>query len=931
MPLTYPVRKKMTEHSKNQEIKDRIHVGQLYQNWFLDYASYVILERAVPLGDDGLKPVQRRILHAMKTMDDGRFHKVANVIGQTMQYHPHGDAAIGDALVHLGQKKLLVETQGNWGDIRTGDRAAAPRYIEARLSEFALETIFSPAVTSWQDSYDGRKKEPIALPAKFPLLLSQGAEGIAVGLSTKILPHNFNELIDATIDILQGKETDILPDFPCGGQADFTNYNGGEKGSKVRVRAEMEIVDRKTLRIYSIPYNTTTSQLVDSIIKANNNGKIKIKRVLDNTAKDVEIVVELPNNVSPEVTIDALYAFTDCEISISPNCCVILEGKPHFLNVNELLKFSTLHSVDLLRQELEICKAELEAKWFQSILEKIFIENRFYREIEECENWQQVIDKILKAFEPFREKFPRKIKEEDIQRLTEIKIKRISKYNSEKAKKLIEEIESSIQKTQYNLEHIIDYAIKYFSSLKGKYGKLHSRKTEIRKFDFIEVAQVAVANQKLYMDPQGGFIGYGLKKNEFVCECSDMDDVIVFLRNGKFKVVRISNKIFIGKDIIYADIWRKNDNRKIYNVIYHDSISGNSYAKRFAVKAITRDKEYDLTKEGKGSKILYFSANPNGETESVSIHLQPRCRARKKIFDFNFAELSIKGRGAQGNIVARYPITKVKHKESIGQTFQDIDVWYDESVGRLNTEKRGELLGKFKADDAILVITKDGKYTLTTFDPSNRYDSENIQIIEKFSPETIISTIYYHGKKKQYFVKRFQIETQIIGKTFSFISEEKDSRMILVSTKANPYIELTCVKKRPIRQEKEIINVEQFINIKGWKSLGNRLCFYEVVSIKFIEMTESTKIGEKTETIAVNQELEFGRENLEISKEDSENQEENISREDSENQVENISREDSENQEENIAQESEEKKQEKDELNAEVEETETTYIQDSLF
>ncbi|MHB2154127.1 DNA gyrase/topoisomerase IV subunit A [Calditrichota bacterium GD2] len=823
---------------QNGELESTVHVQDLYKNWFLDYASYVILERAVPALNDGLKPVQRRILHAMKRMDDGRYHKVANIIGHTMQFHPHGDAAIGDALVNLGQKELLIDTQGNWGDIRTGDSAAAARYIEARLSKFALEVAFNPDITEWQRSYDGRQKEPVHLPMKFPLVLAQGAEGIAVGLSTKILPHNFNELLDASIDILQGKKVQIFPDFPTGGYIDVTHYNDGRRGGRVRVRAKIEIADKQKLVIKDVPYGVTTTSLIDSIIKANDNGKIKIKRVVDNTAEEVEIVIDLAPGISPQVAIDALYAFTDCEVSISPNCCVIYEDKPRFMSVGELLRASTEHTLELLRKELEIKKADLSEKLFFSSLEKIFIENRIYRDIEECETWEAVIETIDKGLEPFKPQLLREVTEEDIIRLTEIKIKRISKYNSFKADELMRQLQEEIDRVNYNLAHLTDYAIDYFKHLKEKYGKGRERKTEIRVFDAIEVAQVAVANQKLYVNRKDGFIGYGLKKDEFVSECSDLDDIIVFRRDGKFVVTRATDKTFVGKDIIHVAVWKKGDTRTTYNMMYYDADSGRSYAKRFNVTAITRDREYDLTRGAKGSRVLYFSANPNAESEIVTVHLSPHCKARKKVFEFDFGKIDIKGRGSQGNIVTRWPVRKVAQKAVGESTIGGVDIYYDPIVGRLNTDERGRLLGNFDNGDLILVITNDGKYMLTNFEMTNRYDPEKVVVIEKFNPDTVISAVYYDAELDNFFVKRFKIETQTTNKPFSFISESKGSKLIVATTAPEPQLEIEYLKGRPKKEFSEKVQINDLVGVKGWKARGNRLSRFQITYVGLAENSD---------------------------------------------------------------------------------------------
>jgi len=815
------------EEEKNEEldgtIQDVIPVSGMYENWFLEYASYVILERAVPAIEDGFKPVQRRILHSMKEMDDGRFNKVANVIGQTMQYHPHGDASIGDAIVNLGQKDLLIETQGNWGDVRTGDSAAAARYIEARLSKFGLEVVFNPQTTDWQLSYDGRKKEPVTLPVKFPLLLAQGVEGIAVGLSTKIMPHNFIELIHASIKILQGKKPKIYPDFLTGGQADFSEYNEGLRGGKIKVRAMIEEVDKKHVAIRQIPYGTTTSSLIDSIIKANDKGKIKIKKVVDNTAEVVEILVELASGQSPNITIDALYAFTDCEVSISPNACVIIEDKPHFITVNEILRVNTEQTLDLLKRELEIRKGELLEKLLFSSLEKIFIENRIYRDIEECETWEAVIQTIDKGLDPFKPDFYREITEEDIVRLTEIKIKRISKFDTFKADDAMRKLQDELEQVEYHLSNLVAYAVSYFERLLEKYGKGRERKTEIKSFENIKAAIVAANNAKLYVNRQEGFIGYGMKKDEFVCECSDIDDIIVFRKDGKMQVVRISDKIFVGKDILFAGVWKKNDERMVYNLMYLDGKSGRSMVKRFQVLGITRDREYDLTKGERGSKVLYFTANPNGEAELVTIYLTSGAKARVKVFDFSFADLEIKGRGAGGNIVTRYPVRKVQLKMEGKSTLGGLDIWYDDSVGRLNRDDRGDLLGNFQSEDKILVIYKTGEYQLTSFELTNRYEPEKILLITKHDPDGVISAVHYDGSSKTHYVKRFQIETSTMDKRFMFISEEKGSKLLLTTTVPQPQIEVHYTEKGSRERQTATYDMDMLIDVKGWKATGNKL------------------------------------------------------------------------------------------------------------
>lgn len=835
------------QHEDEEKIHDVIPVSGMYENWFLDYASYVILERAVPAIGDGFKPVQRRIMHALKEMDDGRFNKVANVIGQTMQYHPHGDASIGDAMVNIGQKELLIETQGNWGDIRTGDSAAAPRYIEARLSKFALDVVYNPQTTTWQLSYDGRKKEPVTLPVKFPLLLAQGVEGIAVGLSTKILPHNFCELIKGSIDILKGKKAKIYPDFPTGGMADFSEYNDGLRGGRIKVRAKIEEYDKKTLVIKDIPFGTTTTSLIESIIKANDKGKIKIKHVVDNTAKDVEILVSLAPGQSPDITIDALYAFTDCEVSISPNACVIIDDKPHFMPVSEILKINTDQTVDLLTRELEIKKAGLMEKILFSSLERIFIENRIYRDIEECETWEAVIKTIDKGLDPYKKQFYREITEEDIVKLTEIKIKRISKFDSFKADELLKKLEEELKETEYNLNNIIEFSIDYYSNLLEKYGKGRERKTEIKSFDSIDTTIVAANNQKLYVNRQDGFVGYGLKKDEFVTECSDLDDIIVLRKDGKLMVSRIAEKVFMGKDILHVGVWQKGDERTTYNMIYVDGKSGRSMAKRFHVKAITRDKEYDLTKGNPNSRVHYLSANPNGEAELVTVKLTSGAKARKKVFEFDFAELDIKGRGAGGNIVTKYPIRKIELKAEGISTLSGLDIWYDGSVGRLNKDERGLHIGKFNGDDKILVIYKDGSYELTSYELTNRYEPNKIQLIERFDPKKVISVIHYDGDSKEYYIKRFQIETTSIDKRFHFISEASGSKLVVVSTENNPHIEVEFIKGKSKTKETEKLAMKALIDVKGWKAIGNKLSQYTVKKVNLVEGSDEDDQNEDNE------------------------------------------------------------------------------------
>ncbi|GAB3717853.1 DNA gyrase/topoisomerase IV subunit A [Spirosoma lituiforme] len=830
-----------TDTTKKEVLHDQTVVAGLYENYFLDYASYVILERAVPAVEDGLKPVQRRILHALKEMDDGRFNKVANVIGQTMQFHPHGDASIGEALVNIGQKELLFDTQGSWGDVRTGDGAAAPRYIEVRLSKFAQDAIYNDKTTEWQLSYDGRKREPITLPVKFPLLLAQGVEGIAVGLSTKILPHNFNELIEASINILKDKPVALFPDFQTGGHIDVSNYNDGHRGGKVRVRARIEEVDKKTLAIRDVPFGVTTPQLIESIVKAAELGKIRIKApsrttaaVVDNTAKDVEILVHLQPGVSPDVSIDALYAFTDCEVSISPNACVIIGDKPHFVSVTDILRVNTHQTVHLLQRELEIRRSELMERLLYSSLEKIFIENRIYRKIEECETFEDVIATIDKALKPHKKLFYRAITEDDIIRLTEIKIKRISKYDGFKAEELMRRLEQELAETEDNLANITRFAIAYYKELQKKYGKGRERKTEIRAFNTIAASVVAAANQKLYVDREGGFIGYGLKKDEYVSDCSDIDDVIVFRRDGKCMVVKVADKVFVGKDIVYVSVFKKNDERKIYNLVYLDGKSGISMAKRFPVTGVTRDREYDLTMGNPKSKMTYFSANDNGEAEVITINLTAQCTAKIKQFDYDFASVGIKNRSAQGNILTKYPVRKITQKSGGVSTLGGVDIWYDEHLGRLNRDERGRLLGNFDAKDSILVVYKDGQYELTSFDLTNRYEPGDMILLQKFDPETVLSAVYYEANQKAWYVKRFKVETTSLDKKFSFIGDVKGSKSLVVTHDRYPRIEIVHQVKDRGPFESMVLEPEGFIDIRGWKALGNKLPFAKVKEVKLL-------------------------------------------------------------------------------------------------
>lgn len=806
-----------------------------YKNWFLDYASYVILERAVPAVEDGMKPVQRRILHAMKEMDDGRFNKVANIIGQSMQYHPHGDASIGDALVNMGQKELLIETQGNWGDVRTGDEAAAPRYIEARLSKFALEVAFNNKTTEWQLSYDGRKNEPVTLPMKFPMLLAQGADGIAVGLSTKILPHNFCELIHASVQYLRGKKFEILPDFQTGGILDAANYNEGKRGGKVRVRAKIEEQDKKTLIIKDVPYGVTVSALCDSIVKANDQGKIKIKKVTDATAAAVEIIVDLAPGISPDITIDALYAFTDCEVSISPNACVIIDQKPHFMTVHELLKISADNTKKLLQNELEIKLGELQEKWHYTSLEKIFFEEKIYKELEKKhETWEKVLNAIEKAFVPFLKNLRRAVTREDVLKLTEKPVRRIYRLDIDELNAQIKAIESEMKQVQFHLENLTDYTVEYYEGLLKKYGKGRERKTEIRQFDVITARSVAIANTKAYMNRAEGFIGLSLKKDELIAECSELDDIIVFTKSGKMKVVRVADKVFVGKDILYAAVFQKNDERTTYNVIYVDGATGVSYAKRFNVTGITRDKEYDTTKGTEKSRIHYLSANHNGEAETVRILLSPNSTAKKKELDFSFEELDIKGRSSMGNQVTKHPVRSVRFKEAGRSTLTGRKLWFDSKFGRLNNEEKGEYLGTFE-EEKLLVIYDDGNYEITDTELTQRFEPEKILLIEKFNPEKIITAVYLDAEKELYNIKRFRIETSSLKTKFLFIKEGKGNRLELVTTDEEPVLILHTEKGSQVSTQK--IQIGGFVEVMGWKAIGNKLVSYS----KNAEMEWETK------------------------------------------------------------------------------------------
>jgi topoisomerase-4 subunit A len=822
----------MSAAKKKESVFDNENgVQGQYKTWFLDYASYVILERAVPAMEDGLKPVQRRILHAMKEMDDGRFNKVANIIGQAMQYHPHGDASIGDALVNLGQKDLLIDTQGNWGDVRTGDDAAAARYIEARLSKFALDVAFNNKTTEWQLSYDGRKNEPVVLPMKFPLLLAQGADGIAVGLSTKILPHNFCELIEASIKALRGKRFELLPDFQTGGMIDAANYNDGKRGGKVRVRALIEEFDKKTLLIKDVPYGVTTTSLMESIVKANDQGKIKIKKVTDNTAAEVEIQVDLAPGISPDITIDALYAFTDCEVSISPNACVIVDNKPQFLTVTDLLKYSAEQTKELLKKELEIRLSELQEKWHYTSLEKIFFEEQIYKELEKKhETWDKVIAAIDKAFVPFKKQLRRDITREDILKLTEKPVRRIYRLDIDELNQQIKGLEGDIKQVKHDLENLVDYAVAYYENLLKKYGKGRERKTEIKPFEVIQIKQVAIANTKLYMNREDGFVGTSLKKDEFICDCSDFDDIIVFTKRGLMKVVKVSDKAYIGKDIIHAAVFQKNDERTTYNMIYADGKTGVSYAKRFNVTGITRDKEYDLTRGDDKSKVHYFTVNPNGEAEVVKVLLSPNCTARIKEFDFYFEELDIKGRSSMGNQVTKYPIKSVKFKEKGRATLSGKKMWFDDKFGRLNTEEKGEYLGKFEPEDRVLVIYKDGNYEITDQEMTQKFDPENILLIELFRPDRIITAVYLDHDKLQYNVKRFKIETTTLKNKFFFIKEGVKNYLEAVTTDEEPVLSVKSGKGTQVRSAK--IKLAKVAEVMGWKAVGAKLTDFN----KSIEM-----------------------------------------------------------------------------------------------
>ena len=837
-----------TENSNENE--SLIKVTGMYKDWFLDYASYVILERAVPAIADGLKPVQRRILHSMKDLDDGRYNKVANIVGHTMQYHPHGDASIADAMVQIGQKDLLIDMQGNWGNILTGDRAAASRYIEARLSKFALEVVYSPKVTDWQLSYDGRKNEPVHLPVKFPLLLAQGAEGIAVGLSTKILPHNFNELLQASVAYLKGKKFDLYPDFQTGGIIDVQNYNDGIRGGKVRVRAKISVRDKNTLVIHEIPYSTTTSSLIDSILKANDKGKIKIKKIEDNTAAEVEILVHLPNGISPDKTIDALYAFTACESSISPLGCIIIDNKPKFIGVSEMLKISTDTTVSTLKKELEYRLQELENQWHYASLERIFIENKVYRLIEEEETWEGVLKAIDDGIKPHIGHLKRPVIEEDLVRLTEIRIKRISKFDIDKAQQRIEALEEDIAAVKHNLDHLIDFAIDYFNQLKKDYGKGRERKSEIRTFDDVDAKKVVVRNLKLYVNRAEGFVGTSLRKDEYVCDCADIDDLIVFTKSGKMQVVKVDSKVFVEKDIIHVAVFKKKDTRTIYNAIYKDGKLGTSYIKRFAVTGVTRDKMYDITQGKTGSHLLYFSANPNGEAETVTVVLRNTGQVKKLKWELDFADLQIKGRGVKGNIVSKHNVLKVELKEKGVSTLKPRRIWFDETVLKLNLDERGRLLGAFRGEDKLLIINAKGESRTVTPQMELHFDQVP-EILERWVNNKPITAVYYDPEKARYFIKRFLIENE--NKEDNFVKESGE--LIYVGTEWRPVLEIEFVKPRgadPLPNKE--INVEEFISVKGYKAMGNQLSDKKIKSIRLKEsLPYEIEAEEAIEEIEVNQ------------------------------------------------------------------------------
>ncbi|MDA1019226.1 MAG: DNA gyrase/topoisomerase IV subunit A [Bacteroidetes bacterium] len=857
--------------NKKDELGDSlIRVSGMYKDWFLDYASYVILERAVPSIEDGFKPVQRRILHSMKDLDDGRFNKVANIVGHTMQYHPHGDASIADAMVQVGQKELLIETQGNWGNILTGDRSAASRYIEARLSKFALEVVFSPKITKWQSSYDGRRKEPINLPVKFPLLLAQGGEGIAVGLSTKILPHNFIELIDSSIKCLKGQKFTLFPDFPTSGIMDVSNYNDGLRGGRIKVRAKISQLNKNTLVISQIPFSTTTSSLIDSILKANDNGKIKIKKIEDNTANDVEVLVHLPSDVSPDKTIDGLFAFTSCETSISPLGCVIEDNKPLFIGVSDILKRSTEHTRELLKLELEYKKGDYESQWHYASLERIFIENRIYRDIENVDTWEGVIVAISEGLKPYVAHLKREVVEDDVVRLTEIKIKRISKFDINKAQLKIESIETELEKIAHHLKNLTEFTVDYFKNLKAEYGKDKKRKTEIRVFDDVDAKKVVIKNSKLYVNREEGFIGTSIKKDEFIEECSDIDDIISFTEEGKMMVTKVDSKKFIGKNIKHVAVFKKKDKRTVYNMIYRDGNKGTSYIKRFSVTGITRDKDYDLTKGTEGSEILYFSANPNGEAEVVNIVLRQSGSIKKLKWELDFADLEIKGRSSKGNIVTKYNVNKIEFKEKGLSTLNPRKIWFDDTIQRLNVDNRGELLGEFKSDDSLLVIQQNG--ILKTIKPDlNMHFPEDMIVLEKWIEEKPLSVIYFDKNKDRYFVKRFFAGNQNVDQ--QFIPSDPKTQLEIVSSDWKPVVELSFSKTSKGAKDNLIVKIEELIGVKGIKALGNQLSSFKIKNINLIDPVpysppEKTPIME----IEVNEEVNIQNENVEKYNKSSENQ-----------------------------------------------------------
>ena len=827
--------------NSDNKLSDDRSISDMYKDWFLDYASYVILERAVPKINDGLKPVQRRILHSMKEMHDSRYHKVANIIGHTMQYHPHGDKAIEDALVSLAQKDLLVDMQGNWGDPRTGDKAAAARYIEARLTQFSLDVIFNKNITIFQSSYDGRKKEPVTLPVKFPLILSQGAEGIAVGLSTKILPHNFVELIKSSIKILKNKQFTIYPDFYTKGMIDIQNYNMGKKGGRVRVRCNIDILNKETLIINDLPYSVTTESLIDSVVKANNAGKIKIKNIEDNTAEKIEIIIHLIKGVSPNVTVDALYAFTNCEISLSPNCCIIVDNKPHFISVNELLKISTNNTVHLLKKELEYKLLLLENKWHIASLERIFIEQKIYRFIEDCTTWELILSTIHDKLKPYLEKLKKEVTDNDIAHLTEIKIKRISKYDINKQLSMIKQHEVDIKEIKININDIINFSIDYFQKLLEKYGFNRNRNTLIQEFDSISMRRVAVANHKLFINRKDGFIGFGIKKDEYICKCSNIDNIIVFLDDGTYLVTQVEEKKYIGKNIIYAAIWKKNDNHMVYNVAYEDGATNFTYIKRFAVTSLIKDKIYNLTRGSENSKVLYFTANPNSESETINIFLHSKSKAKNKSLEYDFDSLSIKNKNSKGNILTKHTVRKINQKSSGSSTLGGRDIWLDENIGRLNAEQRGLYLGSFNSDDKIIIFYMDGSYEMTSFDFSNRYKMSDISLIERFDPQLIYTLLHKDGKTKTYYIKRFRIETNSIGKRFNLIFEARGSKSLLISNFSKLSIDYNYRILNGEKKNKSIY-INDFIDIKGWKANGKKLDNKRRMSgFKFKEIVDKEK------------------------------------------------------------------------------------------